>query len=236
MLADRRAQPRRRARRARGSRATGSKGGASIRLVKRIPVGGGLGGGSSDAAAVLTSLEAQAGPSRATPPGTLLALARTLGADVPFLLEGGFAEATGRGDVPRRAPAPAGRDLRPDRPALRHRHGPRLRTRARAPAPRAGRRSRRGRGRRSTPASPPGSARRTTTTSRGRRCAPTPSSCASRRRRSALLGRAPCLTGSGSTLFDVPDPGELEDVVARLVTLPGRRLVVRGDSGPAVGA
>ena len=41
-----------------------------------------------------------------------------------------------------------------------------------------------------------------------------------------LLGRSPCLTGSGSTLFDVPDPGETDDVLARLASLEGRREVV----------
>jgi 4-diphosphocytidyl-2-C-methyl-D-erythritol kinase len=40
------------------------------------------------------------------------------------------------------------------------------------------------------------------------------------------LRRPPCLTGSGSTLYDVPDAGEVEDVVARLAHLPGRREVV----------
>jgi 4-diphosphocytidyl-2C-methyl-D-erythritol kinase len=46
-------------------------------------------------------------------------------------------------------------------------------------------------------------------------------------RAEALLGRPPCMTGSGSTLYDVPDAGEAEDVVARLAPLPGHRLVVR---------
>jgi 4-diphosphocytidyl-2C-methyl-D-erythritol kinase len=41
------------------------------------------------------------------------------------------------------------------------------------------------------------------------------------------LGRPPCLSGSGSTLFDVPDAGETEDVLARVASLPGRRLVTR---------
>lgn len=216
-------------------RATGSKGGASIRLVKRIPVGGGLGGGSSDAAAVLTSLEAQAGPSRATPPGTLLALARTLGADVPFLLEGGFAQATGRGDVLvalRRPPAvtyvlivpPFGTDTG----RVYERAHERLR-----PAPVDGL----ARAREAVYSGVPSrirDAHHNDLAGPAMRAYPELLRFTSAAER--LLGRAPCLTGSGSTLFDVPDPGELEDVVARLVTLPGRRLVVRGDSGPAVGA
>ena len=61
---------------------------AHVRLEKRIPVGAGLGGGSADAAAVLR----WAGVSD-------LALAATLGADVPFCLVGGRARVTGIGEV-----------------------------------------------------------------------------------------------------------------------------------------
>lgn len=67
-----------------------------IDLRKRIPPGGGLGGGSSDAAAVLAGLDRllrlRLGRAR------LERLARTLGADVPFFLTGGAALGTGRGD------------------------------------------------------------------------------------------------------------------------------------------
>jgi 4-diphosphocytidyl-2-C-methyl-D-erythritol kinase len=61
---------------------------ARVRLEKRIPSGAGLGGGSADAAAVLR----WAGSSD-------LALAATLGADVPFCLVGGRARVTGIGEV-----------------------------------------------------------------------------------------------------------------------------------------
>ncbi len=60
-------------------------------LNKVIPPGAGLGGGSSDAAAVL-----RAGGKKST---DLARAAARLGADVPFFLRGGRARATGRGDV-----------------------------------------------------------------------------------------------------------------------------------------
>ncbi|HET7437230.1 MAG TPA: 4-(cytidine 5'-diphospho)-2-C-methyl-D-erythritol kinase [Thermoanaerobaculia bacterium] len=59
----------------------------AIHLQKRIPAGGGLGGGSSNAAATLVALHGDT--SRAL----------ELGSDVPFFLVGGTAYATGRGEV-----------------------------------------------------------------------------------------------------------------------------------------
>lgn len=70
--------------------------GVKILLEKRLPVGGGLGGGSSNAAAVLLGLD------RLWNLGLgitgLLPLARRLGADVPFFLYGGTALGLARGD------------------------------------------------------------------------------------------------------------------------------------------
>jgi 4-diphosphocytidyl-2-C-methyl-D-erythritol kinase len=72
-------------------------GGFAIELEKRIPIGGGLGGGSADAGAVLRLLEAIA----PTPIGEarLMAIAASLGADVPVLAsEHAYALAWGRGE------------------------------------------------------------------------------------------------------------------------------------------
>jgi 4-diphosphocytidyl-2-C-methyl-D-erythritol kinase len=66
-----------------------------MRLVKRIPMGAGLGGGSSDAAAVLLALPALADKPLELP--KLLELAQQLGSDVSFFLFGGAAVGIGRG-------------------------------------------------------------------------------------------------------------------------------------------
>jgi 4-diphosphocytidyl-2-C-methyl-D-erythritol kinase len=65
-------------------------------LTKRIPVGRGLGGGSSDAAAALLALLRLSGKRVAS--ARLLEIASGLGADVPFFLHGGRALGIGRGD------------------------------------------------------------------------------------------------------------------------------------------
>jgi 4-diphosphocytidyl-2-C-methyl-D-erythritol kinase len=66
-----------------------------IRLKKRIPMGAGLGGGSSDAAAILLALPVLAGREIALP--SLIDLSAQLGSDVPFFLLGGRAAGIGRG-------------------------------------------------------------------------------------------------------------------------------------------
>ena len=64
-------------------------------LSKHIPLGAGLGGGSSNAAAVLLALSALAG--KHIPLSELAPLAESLGSDVPFFLYGGTALGCGRG-------------------------------------------------------------------------------------------------------------------------------------------
>lgn len=76
--------------------ATGCRAGASITLEKGIPVAGGLGGGSSDAAATLVGLNRlwrlDLAPSR------LAQVAASVGSDVPYFLVGGTALVEGRGE------------------------------------------------------------------------------------------------------------------------------------------
>ncbi len=78
-------------------RAAGSRLGAGIALDKRLPLGGGLGGGSSDAATVLLALNRLWGLD--WPRARLQALALELGADVPVFIFGRSALATGVGEV-----------------------------------------------------------------------------------------------------------------------------------------
>jgi 4-diphosphocytidyl-2-C-methyl-D-erythritol kinase len=70
--------------------------GVEIELKKTIPAGRGLGGGSSDAAAALLGYLRLTG--RTLPLPQLLAIASSLGADVPFFLFGGRALGVSRGD------------------------------------------------------------------------------------------------------------------------------------------
>ncbi len=77
--------------------ALGRRPGARIRLRKRIPIGGGLAGGSADAAAALKGLNALWGGGLDA--GRLEELGAALGSDIPFCLRGGWAIATGRGEA-----------------------------------------------------------------------------------------------------------------------------------------
>jgi 4-diphosphocytidyl-2-C-methyl-D-erythritol kinase len=72
------------------------RGGVALELYKTIPSGGGLGGGSSNAAAALFGYLQLTG--RMLPMAALIEIAASLGADVPIFLFGGRALGIGRGD------------------------------------------------------------------------------------------------------------------------------------------
>jgi 4-diphosphocytidyl-2-C-methyl-D-erythritol kinase len=74
----------------------GITGGVKISLIKNIPVGGGLGGGSADAAAVLKGMARLF--DMYVKDEELMGLASEIGSDVPFFIKGGAAYAKGRGD------------------------------------------------------------------------------------------------------------------------------------------
>ncbi|HSW39272.1 MAG TPA: 4-(cytidine 5'-diphospho)-2-C-methyl-D-erythritol kinase [Acidobacteriota bacterium] len=71
--------------------------GVRISLKKNVPAGAGLGGGSSNAAAVLLGLCRFW--SESLPDSELFAIAASLGSDVPFFLSGGLALGSGRGEI-----------------------------------------------------------------------------------------------------------------------------------------
>jgi 4-diphosphocytidyl-2-C-methyl-D-erythritol kinase len=75
---------------------SGYQGGVRLEIDKHVPVAGGMGGGSADAAATLVACDALWGTDLGRE--ELLALAARLGADVPFAIVGGTAIGTGRGD------------------------------------------------------------------------------------------------------------------------------------------
>ena len=76
---------------------TGYNCGLKIFLQKRIPLGSGLGGGSSNAASSLLALNQLSG--MALPMDELKKMAASLGSDVPFFLYGGLAFAGGCGEL-----------------------------------------------------------------------------------------------------------------------------------------
>jgi 4-diphosphocytidyl-2-C-methyl-D-erythritol kinase len=75
---------------------TGIRAGIRIRIHKRIPLGAGLGGGSSDAAATLWGLNHLCGT--ALPLAELQRWGAALGSDIPFFFDGPTAWASGRGE------------------------------------------------------------------------------------------------------------------------------------------
>jgi 4-diphosphocytidyl-2-C-methyl-D-erythritol kinase len=78
------------------AKATGYTGGVHLEIDKNVPIAGGMGGGSADAAATLLACDTLWGTEVSKE--ELLRIAATLGADVPFAVTGGTAIGTGRGD------------------------------------------------------------------------------------------------------------------------------------------
>ncbi len=78
------------------ARHTGQPAHARLHLRKQIPVAGGLAGGSADAAASLVACDALWGTGLSR--DELATIAATLGSDIPFLVGGGTALGTGRGE------------------------------------------------------------------------------------------------------------------------------------------
>lgn len=78
------------------ARKTGYRGGVHLDIEKHVPIAGGMGGGSADAAATLVACDALWGTDATR--DELLRFGAELGADVPFALMGGTAIGTGRGD------------------------------------------------------------------------------------------------------------------------------------------
>jgi 4-diphosphocytidyl-2-C-methyl-D-erythritol kinase len=79
-------------------RETGAKGGVRIEIVKNIPVGAGLGGGSSDGASVLMGMDDLFGTGLST--GELMDLAARIGSDCPFFILRQPYLMGGRGEIP----------------------------------------------------------------------------------------------------------------------------------------
>ena len=95
---------------------TGISGGVSLTLAKRIPSEAGMGGGSSDAAAVLRGLSRLYAPHISLE--TLAAWGKTLGADIPFCVIGGAARCQGIGEKLTPLPAWEGLPLVITRPPI----------------------------------------------------------------------------------------------------------------------
>lgn len=87
----------------------GIKRGLKIRLIKRIPVAAGLAGGSTDAAAVIRGINSMF--SLGMTKEQMEITGKTVGADVPYCIEGGTALAEGIGEILTRLPSFSGVDI-----------------------------------------------------------------------------------------------------------------------------
>lgn len=194
--------------------------GVRVAIRKRIPVGAGLGGGSSNAGAVLRQLAGLWPRSEAGMP----ALAAALGSDVAFFLADGAALGRGRGERIERLPGGRPMDvvliLPPiacETPVVYQNLGARVRA-----APESGLE-------RAAFALQTGDAPALRQAHYNALAVPALAAYPALARFTSeverRLGRPPCLSGSGAALFDLPDPGTGTRIVEALADLPGRRVV-----------
>jgi 4-diphosphocytidyl-2-C-methyl-D-erythritol kinase len=197
---------------------------ASIRLRKRIPPASGLGGGSSDAAAVLRLL------ARLLPSGPdaerVEAIARTLGADVPYFLRGGAAVGRDRGD--RLEPIEGAASF--EAVLILPPFGCET-VRVFQEVAKGWRRAPAGGLERAIEALQSGRPERLRAAHHNGLALPAlrayPRLSVFTREVERRLGRPPLLSGSGSTLYEIPDAGDVERTLGALDGLEGARLVVR---------
>ncbi len=194
--------------------------GVHVALTKRIPMGAGLGGGSSNAGTVLREL----GAARPRDGVDLQAVAAELGSDVAFFLQSGAAIGRGRGERIERLPGGPSLDvvliLPPvacATPVVYGNLGARVRS-----APESGLE-------RAAFALQTGDAAALRAAHYNALAVPALGAYPVLGRFASdverRLGRPPCLSGSGAALFDVPDPGTTPEILAALEGLPGRRVV-----------
>lgn len=199
---------------------SGFAGGLTIRLTKQIPAGAGLGGGSSDAGAVLRLLEAEHGSIGRE---ALARIAARLGADVPFFVAGhALALGRGRGDLVEALPGTPPREVVLILPGTVHDTG-----RVFARVSHLGRSGRLEDARAALEAGDAAGMRAAHHNAlKGPAIRAYPAFGTLLEEVERRLGRPPAMTGTGSTLYDLPDPGEAQDVLRRLEGLDARCLVV----------
>lgn len=202
--------------------AAGHASGVALRLTKQVPVGAGLGGGSSNAATVLRLANTAAGSP--LDEAQLHGLAADLGSDVPFFLHGGAAVGRGRGEQLAPVEAASGVVAILILPPIACETAVVFRNmsaRVRA-APAEGLAPAQAALRRGDPLA-------LREAHYNALAVPAlgayPALIRFTSQVEQRLGRPPCLSGSGAALFDLPAPDEIESVLSALEGLPGRRVV-----------
>jgi len=196
----------------------------ALRLRKRIPAAAGLGGGSSDAAAVLRLLDRLCPPSVGA--ARLHEIAVRLGSDVPYFLGGGAALGRGRGDLLEPIQGAASFEAVLVLPPFGCETA-----RVFAEVERGWRRAPPGGLGRAVEALHSGLPERLRAAHHNGLALPAlrayPALREFTRDVESRLGRPPLLSGSGSALYEIPDAGQTQDTLAALEGLAGSRIVVR---------